>query len=168
MDRYGVSERTEAVKERGVISMTAKELFEKIDEAERNLSTAVRKVEVLKSIAERITSSLQDEVVSHSINVHSHEESIIRLSEAKDALNLVSANYSSLLDFITKKLALLDNEDDEALLSYYHLSHLPLNDISVRLHHSKTWGYRRYDIAIRNLDIIVSDVSEEDLPQIAG
>lgn len=145
--------------------MTAKELFGKIDEAERNLATAVRKVEVLKSIAERITSSLQDEVVSHSLNVHSHEDSIIRLSEAKDDLQMVSAYFASLIDFVTPKLALLDNRDDEALLSYFHLSHLPLSDISIKLHHSRTWGYRRYDIAFKNLDDIISRISEDDLPK---
>ena len=144
--------------------MTAIEVFNKIELSERNVATAARKVELFRCMAERITSSLEGEVVSRSRNVHSQEDCIIRLTEAKDELKAASDRYSALVQFITDKMGVLENEDDEELLTYYHLKHLPLNDISIRLHHARTWGYRRYDIALKNLDDILSSLNEEELP----
>ena len=129
--------------------MTAIEIFKRIEASERSLNTAARKVELYKCMAERITSTLEGEVVSRSRNVHSFEDSVLRLSEAKDELRIASDYYSVLVDFITEKMNELEEQDDEDLLSYYHLQHIPLAEISTKLHHSRTWGYRRYEIALK-------------------
>ena len=44
--------------------MTAIEIFKRIEASERSLNTAARKVELYKCMAERITSTLEGEVVS--------------------------------------------------------------------------------------------------------
>ncbi len=144
--------------------MTAIEIFKRIEASERNINTAARKVELYKCMAERITSSLEGEVVSRSRNVHSFEDSILRLSEAKDELRIASDYYSALVDFITGKMNGLEEQDDEDLLTYHHLQHMPLNEISIKLHHSRTWGYRRHDIALKNLDTLLNDLTEADIP----
>ena len=81
--------------------MTAIEFFRRIDEVERSVHAAARKVELFKSMAEKITMSLEGEVVSHSPNVHSNEDAIIRLSEAKDDLRNLTDAYTSMVDMIT-------------------------------------------------------------------
>ena len=144
--------------------MTAIELFNKIEISERNVATAARKVEIFRCMAERITSTLEGEVVSHSRNVHSQEDYIIRLTEAKDELRAASGRYSLLVQFITEKMSVLENQDDEELLTYHHLNHLPLNDVSIKLHHARTWGYRRHEIALKKLDAVLAGVNEDDLP----
>ena len=101
--------------------MTAIEIFKRIEASERNINTAARKVELYKCMAERITSSLEGEVVSRSRNMHSFEDSILRLSEAKDELRIASDYYSALVDFITGKMNGLEEQDDEDLLTYHHL-----------------------------------------------
>lgn len=144
--------------------MTAIEIFKRIEASERSLNTAARKVELYKCMAERITSTLEGEVVSRSRNVHSFEDSVLRLSEAKDELRIASNYYSVLVDFITEKMNELEEQDDEDLLSYYHLQHIPLAEISTKLHHSRTWGYRRYEIALKKLDVLLSNLTEADIP----
>ena len=81
--------------------MTAIEFFRRIDEVERSVHAAARKVELFKSMAEKITMSLEGEVVSHSPNVHSNEDAIIRLSEAKDDLRNLTDAYTSMVLTIT-------------------------------------------------------------------
>ena len=144
--------------------MTAIEFFSRLEASERSISTATRKVEVLKSMAEKITSTLEGEVVSHTRNVHSFEDSILRLAEAKEELALASKKYSLLVDFIMAKMSLLENPDEELLLSYHHLSHIPLSVAAEKLHHSRSWGFSQHDIALRNLDIILAELREEDIP----
>ena len=147
--------------------MKAIDIMNKIVELERDVNTAARKVAMLKSMAERITSSLEQEVVSHSRNVHSFEDSILQLSEAKDELNAVSKKYSLLFNFITDVMNKLENSDDEDLLCGYFMEHMPLTEISVKLHHAKTWGYRRYYVALENLDALLANIPVDQFPDIA-
>lgn len=147
--------------------MTAIELFRRIEASERIVSTASRKVEVLKSLAERITGSLEGEVVSHTRNVHSFEDSILRLQEAKDELKQVADYYSRLINFTTEKMMLLKEPNDEELLTYRYLSHLTLAAVAEKMHCCRAWIYRRHDVALRNLDQILKDISDNDLPPAA-
>ena len=78
--------------------MTAKEFFKKIHAAERSVESAARKVEIFKSMAEKITSSLEGETVSHTRNMHSNEDAIIRLAEAKEELARRTEVYTKLVD----------------------------------------------------------------------
>ena len=144
--------------------MTAVELFRRIETSERSVATATRKVEVLKSMAERITGSLEGEVVAHSRNVHSFEDSVLRLQDAKDELKRVVNYYSHLFDFITEKMTHLEDQDDEELLTYFYLGHLSLTAVAEKMHRCRAWAYRRHDTAMKNLDLILKDVNEVDLP----
>ena len=94
---------------------------------ERSVHAAARKVELFKSMAEKITMSLEGEVVSHSPNVHSNEDAIIRLSEAKDDLRNLTDAYTSMVDMITEKMTRLDDPEEESLLTYHYLHHISLS-----------------------------------------
>lgn len=145
--------------------MTAIELFGRIDEAERSLNSAARKVELFKCLAEKVTMSLEGEVVSRSRNVHSNEDAIIRLSEAKDELRLRTNVYSSLINVITEKMTRLDSPEDESLLTYHYLHHKPLSAVAAQMHRGRTWVYRRHDIALDKLNKVLKDLKEEDLSE---
>ncbi len=144
--------------------MTAIEFFSRIDEVERSLNAAARKVELFKCMAEKITMSLEGDVVSHSRNVHSSEDAIIRLSEAKNELSNLTATYTSLVDIITEKMTRLDDPEDESLLTYHYLHHISLATVAIQLHRGRTWVYRRHDIALGKLNKILADLKMDDLP----
>ena len=59
----------------------------------------------------------------------------------KHELRIASDYYSALVDFITGKMNSLKEQDNEDLLTYHHLQHMTLNEISIKIHHSRTWGY---------------------------
>ena len=125
---------------------------------ERSVHAAARKVELFKSMAEKITMSLEGEVVSHSPNVHSNEDAIIRLSEAKDDLRNLTDAYTSMVDMITEKMTRLDDPEEESLLTYHYLHHISLSTVG------RTWVYRRHDIALEKLNKILADLKTDDLP----
>ena len=131
---------------------------------ERSVHAAARKVELFKSMAEKITMSLEGEVVSHSPNVHSNEDAIIRLSEAKDDLRNLTDAYTSMVDMITEKMTRLDDPEEESLLTYHYLHHISLSTVAIQLHRGKTWVYRRHDIALEKLNKILADLKTDDLP----
>ncbi len=141
--------------------MTAKEFFKKIHDAERSVESAARKVEILKSMAEKITSSLDGETVSHTRNVHSNEEAIIRLAEAKEELARRSAVYTAYVNEITEKMAILDDPEEEILLTNHYLKHLSLVAKSRDLHRCRSWVYEHHDLAMKKLDQILADADED-------
>lgn len=143
--------------------MKAKEYFDRIKDVERNIDTALRKVELMKCMAERITGSLEGEVVSRTRNVHSGEDTIIKLVEAKEELQQLNNTYAFMISVITEKMACLEDPEDEKLLTNHYLMHMPLADVSVKMHHARAWGYRRHDQALEKLDVILVDLSEADI-----
>ena len=114
--------------------MTAIEFFKKISDAERRVESATRKVELFRSMAEKITASLDGEQVAHSPNVHSFEDSVLRLSEAKEELNHLTAIYTSLVSEINAQMRLLDDAEDEELLTSHYLRHIPLTKVAKEMH----------------------------------
>lgn len=143
--------------------MKAKDYFDRIRGVERNIDNAMRRVELLKCMTERITVSLEGEVVSRSRNVHAQEDAIIRLAEAKEELHQLNAVYSFMVSLITKKMARLEDPEDEELLTNHYLHHMSLTDAAVKMHHAKAWAYRRHDQALEKLDVILVDLSEKDI-----
>ncbi len=141
--------------------MTAKEFFKKISDAERRVESATRKVELFKSMAEKITASLDGEQVSHTPNVHSFEDSVLRLSEAKEELNRLTAAYTALVSEISAQMRLLDDPEDEELLTCHYLRHIPLTKVAKEMHRCVAWVYRRHTIALEHLDRILEDYERE-------
>ena len=55
-------------------------------ELERKINTAMRKQELCKGMAQRITPSLSSDRVSHTRNITASEDAIIRLMEAENEI----------------------------------------------------------------------------------
>ena len=143
--------------------MKAKDYFDRIKGVERNIESAMSRVELLECMAERITVSLDGEVVSRSRNVHSQEDAIIRLAEARTELKQLNDTYSYLVSIITKKMGSLEDPEDEKLLRNHYLLHMSLTETAVKMHHAKAWAYRRHDQALEKLDAILVDLVETDI-----
>lgn len=138
--------------------MKAVDFFRKMNEVERCLHAAERKVELFKSLAEGGTLSLDGEMVSRSRNVHANEDAVIRLAEAKDGLRKLRDTYFSLVDMITDRMTRLEDPEDEKLLAYHYLEHTPLTSVALRMHRGKTWVYQRHGVAPERLDTLLKDL----------
>ena len=109
--------------------MKAVDFFRKMNEVERCLHAAERKVELFKSLA-----------------------------EAKDGLRKLRDTYFSLVDMITDRMTRLEDPEDEKLLAYHYLEHTPLTSVALRMHRGKTWVYQRHGVALERLDRLLKDL----------
>ena len=119
---------------------------------ERRIDAALRKVELFRSLAERVTAHWGKESVSHSRNVSANEDAIIQLMEAEEQLKQLCAEYGDVVSEITAVLAALENREDERLLSDIFLKHQPLEQIAAREHVTKSCVYKRCDRALKALE----------------
>ena len=129
-----------------------KEFLLRAETMERRIDAALRKVELFRSLAQRITTKLDQEQVSHSRNVSANEDAIIQLMEAEEQLKQLCAEYGDVVSEITAVLAALESREDERLLSDIFLKHLSLEQIAAREHVTKSCVYKRCDRALSELE----------------
>lgn len=133
-----------------------KEFLLRAEAMERRIDAALRKVELFRSLAERVTSHWEKESVSHSRNVSANEDAIIQLMEAEEQLKQLCAEYGVVVSEIMAALASLENRDDERLLSDVFLKHQPLEQIAAREHVTKSCIYKRCDRALDELEKMIN------------
>lgn len=132
-----------------------KEFLLRAETMERRIDAALRKVELFRSLAERVTAKLDQEHVSHSRNVSANEDAIIQLMETEEQLKQLCAEYGVIVSEITAVLASLENREDERLLSDVFLKHQSLEQIAEREHVTKSCVYKRCDRALDELERII-------------
>ena len=132
-----------------------KEFLLRAEAMERRIDAALRKVELFRSLAERVTSHWEKESVSHSRNVSANEDAIIQLMEAEEQLKQLCAEYGVVVSEITAVLAALESREDERLLSDVFLKHQSLEQIATREHVTKSCMYKRGDRALDELERII-------------
>lgn len=133
-----------------------KEFLLRAEIMERRIDAALRKVELFKSLSERVTVQLDQEQVVHSRNVRANEDAIIQLMEAEEQLKQLCAEYGVVVSKITAVLGSLEDRDDERLLSDIFLKHQPLEQIAEREHVTKSCVYKRCDRALDALEMMIS------------
>ena len=122
---------------------------------ERRIDATLRKVELFRSLTERVTSHWGKESVSHSRNVSANEDAIIQLMEAEEQLKQLCAEYGHVVSEITAVLAALESREDERLLSDVFLKHQSLEQVATREHVTKSCMYKRCDRALDELERII-------------
>lgn len=133
-----------------------KEFLLRAENMERRIDAALRKVELFRSLTERVTSHWGKEPVTHSRNVSANEDAIMQLMEAEEQLKQLCAEYSDVVSEITAVLAALENREDERLLSDVFLKHQSLEQIATREHVTKSCMYKRCDRAIDELEKMIN------------
>ena len=108
-----------------------KEFLLRAEDMERRIDAALRKVELFRSLTQRITAKLDQEQFSHSRNVSANEDAIIQLMEAEEQLKQLCTEYGDVVSEITAVLAALENREDERLLSDVFLKHHSLEQIGL-------------------------------------
>ena len=84
-------------------------------ELERKINTAMRKQELCKGMAQRITPSLSSDRVSHTRNITASEDAIIRLMEAENEIERLTSQYEEIVCEISAVLSSMENPLDEKL-----------------------------------------------------
>lgn len=123
---------------------------------ERSISAAIRRVELYRSMAERVTITIGGEYVAHSRNHTAHENAIIRHMEAEEQVRRLQDEYDATVREISAVLEALENPSDEQLLADIYLKHIPIGEIAERESVTKSCVYKRCDRALAELEVLLS------------
>ena len=135
--------------------MTALEFLNRPAMIEKRLNAALRKVELYKSLTERITVSFGGETVSRTRDMTANETAIIKLMEAEDKVNELKTEYIALVDETTHLLNLLEEEYGEAILFQKYLKHMSNRDICKLIHLGHSQVAMHHDAAMQELDCML-------------
>lgn len=136
--------------------MKAEEFLKQAMLAERRVNAASRKVELYKAMAEKVTSVLGGEQVSHTRDVTANENAVLRLVEAQDHLKQFQDEYNSIVDEIVDVLNCLRDHDIEEILSNYYLKHRSISAISEEMHVSRSFIYKHYRRGMLELESLLA------------
>ena len=117
--------------------------FDRVLSLKRQISIAISRVDRCRDMTQKITVTLTADVVSHSRNVTSNEEAIIRLVEAEDALKELNRQYNDLIAMVYTDLSKLSDEICAKVLCYYYIDQMSFDKIAIKMHIAKT-SVRRY------------------------
>lgn len=122
---------------------------------ERSIDAALRRVELYRSMTERVTVTVGGEYVVHSPNHTANEDAIIRHMEAKEQVKRLQEEYDATVREISAVLEVLENPRDEQLLADVYLKHVPISEIAQREHVTRSCVYKRCNRALAELEMLL-------------
>lgn len=144
-------------------TMTAKEYLSQAYRLDQRINSKLEQVEALRSLTRKVTVSYGSEPVSHTRNVTSLEDSIIRLMEAENALN---ATIDALVDMkmdIAQCINAVPNQDYRLLLEKRYLCFHSWEQIAIDMQCTVRWVHILHGRALRVIDRLRSE--EDDYEQ---
>lgn len=119
--------------------MTAREYLGQAYRLDQWINSKLRQVENLRSLTQRVTASYGREPVSHTRNVTSLEDSIIRLMEAEEQINQQIDKMVNLKMDIAALIDHVRNENYRLILEKRYLCFLSWDEIATDMHFSSRW-----------------------------
>ena len=138
--------------------MNAKEFLSRAWHVEQQVQSKLEQIEALKSLACRMTASSGTEPVSHTRNVTSMQDTVVRILEAEEELN---RRIDELVRMKVEVMQVIDRVQDVSLrliLEKRYLSFLPWEQIAVDMGYTVRWALVRHRDA---LDAVQRVLEEE-------
>ena len=104
-----------------------------------------------------MTASCDGEPVSHTRNVSSLEDTIIRLMEAEEQINRQIDELVALKMNIATLIDKVRNESYRLILEKRYLCFLPWDQIAADLHYSRRWTLDRHDRAVEVVEKLMCE-----------
>ena len=128
--------------------MNAKEYLSGAWYIERQVQSKLEQIEALKSLACRMTASFDQEVVSHSVDTTSMQDTIIRIMEAEEELNKKIDELVAMKVEISHTIDRVRDVQLRLLLEKRYLLFLSWPQIAEDLMISDRWLQKRHDDAL--------------------
>ena len=137
--------------------MNAKEFLSRAWNIEQQVQSKQEQIEALKSLACRVTSGIGNEVVSHSRNVTTMQDTIVRILEAEEEL---SRRIDDLVDMKMEVMQVIDQVKDVTLrlvLEKRYLSFLSWERIAVDMGYTTRWTLLRHSEGLQAVQKILDE-----------
>jgi Protein of unknown function (DUF1492). len=136
-------------------SMSVKEYLNRAYRLETNINNKIDQLKHLKALSKRVTAAYGTEVVSHSRNVGSMEDAVIRIMEAETAL---TAQIDKLVDVrkeIQETIDLVADKDCQTLLNLRYMGMNAWDDICGKMEMSGTHVFRLHRTALSMVETVL-------------
>lgn len=139
--------------------MTAKEYLGQAYRLDQRINSKLQQVEHLRSLTQKVTVSYGGETVSHSRDVTSLQNTIIRLMEAEDEINRQIDELVDLKLDIGKTIGQVKNESYRMILEKRYLCFLPWDQIAADMNYSRRWTLTKHERAVDVVDKLLRERS---------
>lgn len=133
-----------------------KKFLERANNIESKIDATLRKVELYKSLTQRVSAKLNRDRVSQSSDVTANEKAIIRLMDEEERLKQLYDEYEKIVDEITAVLTKLEDPNDERLLVELYLEHQTIHALAARDHVTRAGIYKRLERALKEIETLLT------------
>lgn len=133
--------------------MTAKEYLNQAFHLDQRINSKLDMLATLKEMATKTTSIMKDEVVSHTRNVHSTEDAIIKMVDMQSEVN---ADIDQLVDKkkeIMHAIYAVENPEYQTLLELRYICFRTWEEISNKMHCTVSNVFKIHSKALRCVDV---------------
>ena len=141
--------------------MTAKEYLNQAYRLNQLVNSKMEQIENLRALSEKVTTSYSAEQVSHSRNVTSLEDTIVRIMAAQEDLNRQLDEVVRLQVEISSLIGKVQNANYSQILIKRYLRFMPWNRIASDLGYSRSWVLKKHEQAIRVVEKLLQGTSEK-------
>ena len=117
--------------------MTAKEYLGQAYRLDQRINSKLQQIESLRSLTQRVTVAYGGEVVSHTRNVTSMQDTIVRLMQAEEELNQEIDRLVDLKAEIASVISQVRNESYRLILEKRYLCFQTWAQIGADLHYTR-------------------------------
>jgi predicted RNase H-like nuclease (RuvC/YqgF family) len=143
----------------------AKDYLRQAWRLEWRIRSKLREIEDLRSLAGLISPSLRPEGhVTHSRNLTSLQDTIVRIQEAEERLNREIDRLMDLKKAIRATLDQLPNEFHRSFLEKRYLCFMDWAEIHKEMHYSSRWVYKAHQKALEEVQDLLDRGIAQPLP----
>lgn len=136
--------------------MNAKEYLNQAKTLDQRINVKLDRVSRLRSMTQKITASYDGEQVSHTRNVTSLQDTIIRLMEEEESLNAAIDRLVDLKREVAGVLAQIQDTDCQLLLELRYLCFRSWEEISEVMHMHIRTVYKVHGRALQKVDAVIN------------
>lgn len=139
--------------------MTAKEYLGQAYRLEQHINTRFEEIQSLRSMSEKTTAAYGGETVSHSRNIRSLENILVKIIDAENELNAEIDRLVDLKAEIKATLEQVENDSYRLLLIKRYLCYLPWAQIANEMNYSRRWTLTKHE---RALDVVQKIMKQKE------
>ena len=133
--------------------MNAKEYLGQAYWLDKRINSKLNMVMSLRETATKTTSVMHDDVVSHTRNVHSMQDVIVKIIEIERELD---ADIDRLVDLkaeVRRAISQVEEPEQQLVLELRYLCYKKWSEIMIELNYSEPTVYRLHDEALKKIAV---------------
>ncbi|WP_373898846.1 DUF1492 domain-containing protein [Haloimpatiens sp. FM7315] len=136
--------------------MTAKEYLSQAYRIDQRINSKLEQIVSLRALATKATSTLSDTPPSETRNVHSMEDTIVKMVDLENEINEDIDALVNIKQEVVTTIKKVDNQEYQTLLELRYLCFKSWEQIAMELGYDLRWIYRLHQRALAVVkDIII-------------